>query len=181
LRRRWNGFVAERAQIRRFAWIPQKITRSSDATVGDVVDSGCIMSTPAEPPFPFDAKRSYLFVTSREPLAAAVAVRAWADGPPDLCVTSPSPEANDTAAFAADGHPVTTFDEPLLERRRHTEGWSDFRTRFAEGLRVVSTYDTRAALVVCDEVPDRWETPLELDGASIVELAESLEDEVPLP
>ncbi len=144
-------------------------------------DSRRTMTTPAGPPFPFDAKRSYLVVTSREPLAAAVAVRAWPDGPPDLCVTSPTPEANDTAAFASDGHPVTTFDEPLLERRRRTEDWNDFRTRFAEGLRVVSAYDTRAALVVCDEIPDRWETPLVLDGDSILELAVSLEGEVPLP
>jgi hypothetical protein len=149
--------------------------------VGDRGDSRRTMRTSDGLPLPFDSKRSYLVVTSREPLAAAVAVRAWADGPPDLCVISPSPEANDTAAYASDGHPVTTFDEPLLERRRRTEDWNDFRTRFAEGLRILSAYDTRAALVVCDEVPDRWETPLVLDGDSILELASSLEGEVPPP
>jgi hypothetical protein len=154
---------------------------SSDATAVGGSESTSEMSTPAGLPFPFDAKRSYLVVTSREPLAAAVAVRAWPDGPPDLCVTSPSSEAKDTAAFVSDRQPVTTFDEPLLERRRRTEKWNDFRTRFAEGLRVVSAYDTRAALIVCDEIPDRWETPLALDGGSIIELAGSLEDEVPLP
>ena len=139
------------------------------------------METPAGLPFPFDAPRSYLIVTSREPLAATVAVRSWHDGPPDLCVTSPSPEARDTAAFVSKGHPVATFDEPLLARRRPGEDWDDFRLRFAEGLRIVSTYDTRAALIVCDEVPDRWTTPLRLDGDSIIELAVSLESEVPLP
>ena len=131
--------------------------------------------------FPFDSPRSYLVVTAREPLVAAVAVRSWRDGPPDLCVTSPSREAEDTAVFASDGRPVTIFHEPLLARRRPAEEWDDFRTRFAEGLRIVSAYDTRAALVVCDEVPDCWTSPLLLDGDSILELAGSLESEVPLP
>jgi hypothetical protein len=132
-------------------------------------------------PRPFDSPRSYLVVTASEPLAAAVAVRLWRDGPPDLCVTSPSSEAQETAAFASDGHTVTIFDEPLFARRKPVEKWNDFRVRFAEGLRVVSVYDSRAALVVCDEVPDRWTTPLLLDGVSILELAGSLESEVPLP
>ena len=129
----------------------------------------------------FDAPRSYLFVSAREPLAASVALWSWADGPPDLCITSPSSEAQDTAAFAAAGHFVTTFHEPLLARRRPGESWDDFRDRFAEGLRIVATYDTRAALVVCDELPDGWPTPLLLDGDGIVERAFLLENEVPLP
>jgi hypothetical protein len=129
----------------------------------------------------FDAPRSYLFVSAREPLAAAVALWSWADGPPDLCITSPSPEAQDTAAFAADGHFVTIFDEPLLARRRPGESWDDFKGRFAEGLRIVATYDTRAALVVCDELPDGWGTPFVLDGDGIITRASVLEDEVPLP
>lgn len=129
----------------------------------------------------FDAPRSYLFVTAREPLAAAVALRSWADGPPDLCLTSPSPEAQDTAAFAADGHFVTIFDEPLLARRRPGESWDDFKGRFAEGLRIVATYDTRAALVVCDELPDDWATPFVLAGEGIVERAAVLEHALSLP
>jgi hypothetical protein len=122
----------------------------------------------------FDAPRSYLFVLAREPLAAAVALWSWADGPPDLCIASPSPEAQDTAAFAAAGHFVTIFDEPLLARRRSGESWDDFRYRFAEGLRIVSTYDSQAALVVCDEVPDRWPMPFVLDDKSILERAADL-------
>jgi hypothetical protein len=39
----------------------------------------------------------------------------------------------------------------MLERRRATESWDDFKARFAEGLLIVSAYDTRAALVVCDQ------------------------------
>jgi len=108
-------------------------------------------------------------------------VRSWAEGPPDLCITSPSPEAQDTAAFAVPGDSVTVFDEPLLARRRPGETWDNFRDRFAEGLRIVATYDTRAALVVCDEFPDGWTTPLVLDGDGIVARAALLEDEVPLP
>ena len=129
----------------------------------------------------FDAPRSYLFVWAREPLAAAVALWSWAEGPPDICITSPSPEAQDTAVFAAAGHFVTIFDEPLLERRQLGESWDNFRDRFAEGLRIVATYDTHAALVVCDELPDGWATPFVLDGDGILARAAALENEVPLP
>ena len=120
---------------------------------------------------------SYLIVTAREPLAAAVAVRSWPDGPPDSFVTSPSPEAQDTAAFVANGTQVASVDEPLLARRGPTEDWTEFRARFAEALRVVSARDARAGLIVCDEVPDRWITPLLVDGDGILELARSLESE----
>ena len=129
----------------------------------------------------FDAPRRYLVVSANEPLVAEAAVREWSDGLPDLCVTSPSAEARETAGLAAEGHFVTMFVEPLLARRRPTESPDDFRTRFAMGLRIVSAYDTRAALVVCDELPDRWPTPFVLDGEGILRRAALLEDEVPLP
>ena len=129
----------------------------------------------------FDAPRSYLFVSAREPLAAAAAIWSWAEGPPDVCVTSPSPAAEDTATFAASGRFVTIFDEPLLARRRPGESWDDFKERFAEALRIVATYDTRAALVVCDELPDGWATPFVLDGDGIIARAALLENGVPLP
>ena len=132
-------------------------------------------------PLRFDTSRSYLVVTTREPLAAAVALGSWPAGPADLCLTSPSVDAQDTASFATAGRSVPIFDERLLARRQPGEDWDDFRARFAEGLRVVSAYDTRAALVVCDEFPDRWTTPLVLDGDSILRLAGSLESEVQLP
>lgn len=128
-----------------------------------------------------DAPRSYLFVSAREPLAASAAVWSWPEGPPDLCVTSPSAEAQDTAAFASAGHFATILDEPLLARRRTTESWDDFRGRFADGLLVVSAYDTRAALIVCDQLPDDWPTPFVLDGESILRRADLLDGEIPLP
>jgi hypothetical protein len=45
----------------------------------------------------------------------------------------------------------------------------------------VSAYDSRAALVICDEVPDRWPMPFVLDDENILERAELLEGEVPPP
>jgi hypothetical protein len=76
---------------------------------------------------------------------------------------------------------VTIFDGPLLARRRPGESWDTFRDRFAEGLRIVATYDTPAALVVCDELPDDWAMPFVLDGDGVVARAAVLENELPLP
>jgi hypothetical protein len=135
----------------------------------------------AREPNVFDAPRRYLFVSARDPLAAAAAVWSWPEGPPDLCVTSPSPEAQDTAAFASAGNLTTVMDEPMLARRQGTESCDDFKARFAEGLLIVSAYDTHAALVVCDQFPDEWPTPFVLDGESIFRRADLLRSEVPLP
>ena len=135
----------------------------------------------APEPSVFDAPRRYLFVSARDPLGAAAAVWSWPEGPPDLCVTSPSPEAQDTAGFASAGHLVTIVVEPMLARRRATESWDDFKARFAEGLLIVSAHDTRAALVVCDQFPDEWRAPFVVDGESILRRADLLRREVPLP
>ena len=115
----------------------------------------------------------------RGPFPPATRVRA--EGPPDMCITSPSSEAQDTAAFAVAGQFVTIFDGPLLARRRPRESWDTFRERFAEGLRIVARYDTPAALVVCDELPDGWATPFVLAGEGIVGRAAVLEHELSLP
>lgn len=61
-------------------------------------------------------------VWAREPLAATAAIRSWSEGPPDFYVTSLSPEAQDTAAFASAGHFVTIVDEPMLARQRDEQG-----------------------------------------------------------
>jgi hypothetical protein len=45
----------------------------------------------------------------------------------------------------------------------------------------VAAHDTRAALLVCDEVPDAGLTPFALDGESILRRATLVESEVPLP
>ena len=129
----------------------------------------------------FGEARNYLFVSSREPLGAAAALWSWAAGPPDLCVTSPSAEAYDTAAFATAGHVVTTLDEPMLAPRQPDESWGDWEARYSEALLIVSAYDTAAALVVCDQFPDGWRAPFTVDGDGILQRAALLATEVPLP
>lgn len=128
----------------------------------------------------FDAPRNYLVVAAGDELEAAQAVRR-PNGLPDLCITSPSGEARDTAAFIVSGHYVPMISEPLLEARHPSESWDDFRDRFAMALRTVAAYDARGALVVCDEVPDAWPTPFALDGESILRRAALLEGEAPPP
>jgi len=135
----------------------------------------------SESAWTFDGPRAYLFVSARERLAAAEAVWSWADAPPDLCVTSPSKEAHDTAAFAFAGYHVSLMDEPMLARRLSAETEDGFTDRFAKALRMVSEFDTRAALVVCDEFPVHWATPFFVDGEGLAQRATLLERELPLP
>jgi len=123
-----------------------------------------------------DAPRNYLVVTAGE---TGEALRSW--GLPDLCVTSPSAEARNTAAFILAGDHVPWMSESLLGTRGESESLDDFKERFATALRTVAAYDARAALVVCDEVPGGRPTPFALDGESILRRAALLEGEVPLP
>ena len=91
--------------------------------------------------------------------------------------TSAEPQ---TEIVAADYAPM--MSEPLPETRRPSESWDDFRDRFAMALRTVAAYDTRAALVLCDEVAVGRPTPFALDGESMMlRRAALLEGEVPLP
>jgi hypothetical protein len=129
----------------------------------------------------FDAPRSYLFVSAGDPRAAAAAVSVWAEGPPDLCVTSPSPRARHAAAVACRGHLVQMIDEPLLASRQSLESADDFAARYAEAMRIVLAFDTRAALVVCDDVPTHWATPFFVDDESLLRSIELTERELPLP
>jgi len=115
----------------------------------------------------FDAPRNYLFVSAGEPVGAAEALWSWRAGPPELCVISPSREALDTARFASAGHFVSVMEEPLLVARVSRESANDFAARFAGAVRIVLAFDIRAALVVCDELPDGWETPLAADGRAL--------------
>jgi hypothetical protein len=135
----------------------------------------------SRPAAAFDAPRSYLLVSAGDPPGAAAAVSVWAEGPPDLCVTSPSPRAHDAAVVACAGRFVWMIDEPLLASRQSLESADDFAARYAEALRVVLALDTRAALVVCDEVPVRWRTPLFVDDESLLRRVELTERELPLP
>jgi hypothetical protein len=134
------------------------------------------------PPVMFDGPRSWLFVSSQEPDAAAEAVVAWADGPPDLCVTSPSSEARDAAAVAVAGASqyVHTITEPLLAGRGPGESGADVAARYAEALRVLYALNTRAALVVLDD-PLAEGKPFVLDADALLERAESIERRLPSP
>jgi hypothetical protein len=123
----------------------------------------------------FDARRICLFVSSREPLAAADALWRWAEMPPDLCVTSPSTEAHTTAAFAFAGHFVQILDEPLLARRAPGESAADFGYRYATALRALYALDMRAALVVCDDFPERWTAPFVVAGDELLAHSERIE------
>jgi broad specificity phosphatase PhoE len=132
------------------------------------------------PPVMFEGPRSYLFVSAGEPAAAAEAVAEWTDGPPDVCVTSPSARARETAAFASAGHYVDTITEPLLAGRGPAESGADVAARYAEALRNLYALKTRAALVVFDD-PLAEGKPFVLDGDALVERAESLERRLPSP
>jgi hypothetical protein len=135
----------------------------------------------SQPASAFDAARSYLLVSAGDPPAAAAAVSVWAAGPPDLCVTSPSRRAHVAAAVACNGHLVQTIDEPMLASRQSLESEDDFAARYAEAMRIVLALDTRAALVVCDDVPAHWATPLVADDESLLRSIELTERELPLP
>jgi len=89
--------------------------------------------------------------------------------------------ARHAAAVACRGHLVQMIDEPLLASRQSLESADDFATRYAEAMRIVLAFDTRAALVVCDDVPTHWATPLFVDDESLLRSIELTERELPLP
>jgi len=128
----------------------------------------------------FDGPRRYLFVSSREPAAAVEAVAEWADGPPDVCVISPSPRARQTAALVSASQYVDTITEPLLSGRGPAESGADVAARYAEGLRALYALNTRAALVVLDDPLAEGE-PFVLDADSLLQRAESIERRLPSP
>ena len=125
-------------------------------------------------------KRTYLFVSAAEPLAAAEA--AWsAPAPIDLCVTGPSKHAHDAARFACAGRPIQMIEEPLLATRFPDESGVDMTARRADALRALYALDTRSALVVWDEVAPPERGPLLVDEAGLVDTADFIEHHLPLP
>jgi hypothetical protein len=125
-------------------------------------------------------RRTYLFVSSAEPLAAAEA--AWsAPTPIDLCIMGPSDEARDAARFACAGRPVRMDAEPLLGARRPDESDLDLAARQADAFRALYALDTRAALVIWDDNEHASETPLLVDEQWLLRRAELIERELPLP
>jgi len=115
-------------------------------------------------------ERSFLFVSSADPEAARRAV----DASPidiDLAVISPSTRARATAVYAARGRWVFTVDEPLLVKSSPAESGADVLARFAEALRGLDAYDSRALLVVLDLLGSG---AFALDEAGLTSCAESL-------
>jgi hypothetical protein len=96
--------------------------------------------------------RTFVFVSALEPLAAARAVEEAPIGI-DLCVAGPSGAARETAAFAVAGRPVRMVYEPLLASPGPGESRSTLAVREADALLALYALDTRAALVVWDELP----------------------------
>jgi hypothetical protein len=125
--------------------------------------------------------RNYLFVSAQRPATAPAAVRSWAYGPPDLCVTSPSEEARDTALYACGGHFVPLTDEQLLERRLPVESADDFESRYAKAVSFILELDARAVLVVCDDFPDDWPAPSSADGETLLRRVRVVEQETARP
>jgi hypothetical protein len=123
---------------------------------------------------------SYLFVSSQQPTISA-GIAGAAPEPIDLCVTSPSPTARATAATATNGRWVFTVDEPLLAARERHETIADVMARYAEALRTIAAYDTRSALVVCDELGVLGLPAVGLDEAGLMKTADHIERMLPLP
>ena len=123
---------------------------------------------------------TYLFISAADPDAGASAVQAAAM-PPDLCVTSPSPAARETATRAMSGRWVFTVEEPLLRARVPAESWNDVVARYAQALRGLGAYETRSALVVCDDLRPLGDDVLVLDSDALGRVADDLERELPVP
>jgi len=118
--------------------------------------------------------RLYLIVSAGRPLEAKAAM-LHAPASPDLCVRSPSPEAQLAADVAFSGRYVRTIEEPLLARRRTGESLGDFTWRCADALRNLYALDTRFAFVVVDELHTVEKNVLLLDEQSLLHIAEGLE------
>jgi hypothetical protein len=129
----------------------------------------------------FDGPRSFLLVSAGDPVTAERAVAEWAEGPPDLCVTSPSQAAHDTANAACAKHDVPMLDEPLLAGRLPDESGADYASRTAEALRTLNAFDTRAALVVWDDLFTEGGRPVVFDGEGLLRRADSIERDTPPP
>ena len=134
-----------------------------------------------DPYWPFKGPRSFLFATSSEPGAAVAAVRNWGSGPPDLCVTSPSVEARQTAETACADETVKVIEEPLFARRGPAESAVDFAARRADALRLLYELDARSTLVVSDDLFAGAVTPFACDGETLLRRATAIERALPLP
>lgn len=121
-----------------------------------------------------DRLRTYLLVAAEEPFEAAAAL-SWLSAAPDLCVRSPSVEANDTTDVAFHGGYVRTIDEPLLARRRSGESEGDYTWRCADALRALYALDAHTTFVIFDTYVDTLRRPRLLDERALLQIAETVE------
>ena len=128
-----------------------------------------------DPYWPFDGPRSFLFVSSSQPDGAAAAVRRWPEGPPDLCVTSPSPAARQTVEIACAGRYVDVEEEPILGVRGSHESDSDLEARRADVFRLLHELVGRAVLVVSDDLFDASELPFAAPADDLLRRAATIE------
>ncbi len=124
--------------------------------------------------------RTFILVSASSPDDAARAV-AEAPEAPDMCLTSPSQQARDTAAFAFQGNWVFTLEEPLLAARNEHEDGGDVLARLAVALRSIAAYDANLPVIVCDKLDVLGATAFVLDELGLARLADDLDRLVPLP
>ena len=124
--------------------------------------------------------RTFILVSASAPDDAALAV-ANAPQPPDMCLTSPSQAARDTAAYAFQGRWVLTLEEPLLAARNEHENGGDVLARLAVALRSIAAYDAALPFVVVDRLDVLGATTFLLDEPGVSRLADDLDRVVPLP
>jgi hypothetical protein len=124
--------------------------------------------------------RAFIFVSARDPHAAARAVDE-AETPPDLCLISPSSTARRTAAIAVGEHWAEIVEEPLLAARVPAEDGDDALTRLAQALRALRAYDGCSPLVVLDRLDILGATAFTVDEAGLEPLADALERALPVP
>ena len=74
------------------------------------------------------------------------------------------------------GEPI---DEPVLAGRLPDESAADFAARTAAALRTLNAFETRAALVICDDLLDGM--PAVPNGDELLRRAESIERQIPAP
>jgi broad specificity phosphatase PhoE len=124
--------------------------------------------------------RSFILVSASSPEDAAHMV---ADSPefPDLCLTSPSQQARETAEFAFQGRWVFTLEEPLLAARNEHEDGGDVLARLAVALRSIAAYDAKLPFVVVDKLDVLGATAFQLDELGLARLADDIDRLVPLP
>ena len=174
--------IANRSLYGLVAYLPNTLGGGADSAPSRIWDSRGQMTSStfgnAEDHDSAEVERVYLIVSSDSPVEVRAAMLR-APSAPDLCVRSPSPDAQRAAEAAFGGGYVRTIVEPLLARRGDGESLGDFMSRCADALRTLYAFDTRTALVVFDELPAALGGALELQERDLLRIADELERTAP--